>query len=215
MIRVHIFCEGQTEDTFVREVLRPHFDRLNISVNPIVLRTSAEGKGGVVSYARVKHQVLTKCKQDSTAFVTTLIDYYALPKDFPAFTKAGDSVANVKAAKAAFQADITLANFIANLAAHEFEGLLFSAPEVFAEWFDEEDVVDEIAKIRDQFATPEHINDGAQTAPSKRLLKVCRGYDKVTHGSLISLDIGLDAIRRECPLFDGWVEQLEALGAGV
>ncbi|EXJ09179.1 DUF4276 family protein [Nitrincola nitratireducens] len=215
MIRVHIFCEGQTEDTFVREVLRPHFDRLNIFVNPIILRTSKEGKGGVVSYGKVKHQVVQKCKQDSTAFVTTLIDYYALPADFPDFAKTADSIANVKAASAAIQADIGQANFIANLAAHEFEGLLFSAPEAFGEWFDDEDVVTELTKIRGQFATPEHINDGPQTVPSKRILKVCEDYDKVAHGSLIGLDIGLDAIRRECPLFNAWVEQLEALGVAA
>jgi len=46
MIRVYIFCEGQTEDTFVREVLVPHFSRLDIFVNPIVLRTGPQGKGG-------------------------------------------------------------------------------------------------------------------------------------------------------------------------
>lgn len=215
MIRVHIFCEGQTEDTFVREVLRPHFDRLNIFVNSIILRTSKERKGGVVSYGKVKHQVVQKCKQDSTAFVTTLIDYYALPADFPVFAKTADSIANVKAAIAAIQADIGQANFIANLAAHEFEGFLFSAPEAFGDWFDNEDAVAELTKIRGQFATPEHINDGPQTAPSKRILKVCEDYDKVAHGSLIGLDIGLDAIRRECPLFNSWVTQLEALGVGA
>lgn len=215
MIRVHMFCEGQTEDTFVREVLRPHFDRLNIFVNSIILRTSKERKGGVVSYGKVKHQVVQKCKQDSTAFVTTLIDYYALPADFPVFAKTADSIANVKAAIAAIQADIGQANFIANLAAHEFEGFLFSAPEAFGDWFDNEDAVAELTKIRGQFATPEHINDGPQTTPSKRILKVCEDYDKVAHGSLIGLDIGLDVIRRECPLFNSWVTQLEALGVGA
>ena len=215
MIRVHIFCEGQTEDTFVREVMRPHFERLNIVINPIILRTSKESKGGVVSYGKVKHQVVQKCKQDNTSYVTTLIDYYALPKDFPAFAKTADSITNIKAATAAIQKDIGQTNFIANLVAHEFEGLLFSLPQAFANWFDNDDVVDELTKIREQFLSPEHINDGSQTAPSKRILKVCHNYDKVAHGSLISLDIGLDTIQHQCPVFNQWILQLEALGTGL
>ena len=88
-------------------------------------------------------------------------------------------------------------------------------PQAFANWFDNDDVVDELTKIREQFLSPEHINDGSQTAPSKRILKVCHNYDKVAHGSLISLDIGLDTIRHQCPVFNQWILQLEALGTGL
>ncbi len=211
MTRVYIFCEGQTEESFVRELLQPYFERLNIVINPIVLRTSSQGKGGVVSYGKVKQQVLQKCKEDSKAYITTFIDYYALPKDFPPFTKTADSIGNVKAASKVFQNDIAQPNFIANLTAHEFEGLLFSAPQVFANWFDDKGVVSELTKISSEFITPEHINDGVQTAPSKRLLNVCSSYDKVLHGSLISLDIGLDTICQECHVFNAWIVQLEKL----
>lgn len=214
MTRVHIFCEGQTEDVFVREVLAPHFQGMNIWLNPIILRTGPRGKGGVSSYGKIKWQIENKCKEDATAWVTTLLDFYGLSSDFPAVTSKGHSLTRAKTVESAFQADIAQPNFLSNIVVHEFEGLLFSAPTAFAEWFDGPDIVDSLTTVRSGFATPEHINDGRTTAPSKRILAVCDTYDKVAHGSLIALDIGLDTIRRECPLFDAWVNRLEELNSG-
>jgi hypothetical protein len=64
---------------------------------------------------------------------------------------------------------------------------------------------------REQFPTPEHINDNPLTAPSQRILGCCTGYEKPLHGSLIAMDIGLETIRHECPLFNRWLEQLTSL----
>lgn len=214
MIRVHVFCEGQTEDVFVREVLGPHFQRMNIWLNPIIIRTGPQGKGGVSSYGKIKRQIEHKCKEDATGWVTTLLDFYGLPSDFPAMTSKGDSLTRAEIVKRAFQTDIAQPNFISNIVVHEFEALLFSAPSAFAEWFDDADVVDCLTRVRNGFATPEHIDEGRSTAPSKRILAVCGTYDKVAHGSLIALDIGLDTILKECPLFAAWVKRLEGLSAG-
>ncbi|MGX9367180.1 DUF4276 family protein [Desulfoplanes sp. PS50] len=211
MIRIHIFCEGQTEDVFVRELLRPHFQRMNIWLNPIIMRTGPHGKGGISTYGKIKWQIENKCKEDKTAWVTTMLDFYGLPADFPAISSKGDSLIRAQAVEQAFQANIAQPNFIPNIVVHEFEGLLFSAPTAFGGWFDDADLVEHLSQIRNTFATPEHINDGRTTAPSKRILAACETYDKVAHGSLIALDIGLDTIRHECPLFDGWVKKLEAL----
>ena len=211
MTRVHVFCEGQTEDVFVREVLRPYFQRMNIWLTPIIIRTGPQGKGGVSSYAKIRRQVERKCKEDKTAWVTTMLDFYGLPSDFPAMTSTGDSLTRAKAVESAFQIDIDRRNFISNIVVHEFESLLFSDPTAFAGWFDDASIVETLKSVKNEFTSPEHINDNRYTAPSKRILAVCDAYDKVAHGSLIALDIGLDIIRRECPLFDTWVKQLEAL----
>ncbi|TVS10061.1 MAG: DUF4276 family protein, partial [Planctomycetaceae bacterium] len=37
------------------------------------------------------------------------------------------------------------------------------------------------------------------------------GYEKPLYGTLAAIEIGLDAIRQQCPLFDGWVARLESL----
>lgn len=211
MTRVHIFCEGQTEDVFVREILAPHFERMNIWLNPIIIRTGPQGKGGVSSYAKIKWQIENKCKEDPTAWITTLLDFYGLPSDFPGMKTSGDSLVRAKAVEMAFQADIAQTNFISSIVIHEFEGLLFSAPTAFAGWFDDPHIVENLCRIRDAFATPEHINDGQTTAPSRRILSICRTYDKVAHGTLIALDIGLDTIRHECPQFNAWINRLEEM----
>ncbi|WP_081436174.1 DUF4276 family protein [Magnetococcus marinus] len=70
-----------------------------------------------------------------------------------------------------------------------------------------------MAKICGAFASPEHINDSPATAPSKRIQTICKSYDKVVHGTLIALDIGLESIRQHCPLFDAWIKRLEGLNA--
>ena len=213
MTRVHVFCEGQTEDVFVREVLSPHFQRLGIWLNPIIIRTGAQGKGGVSTYGKIKRQVERKCKEDPTAWVTTLLDFYGLPKDSPGMKEStGVSFNRGQEVVAAFQADIGQGNFIAHLLIHEYEGLLFSAPDAFGGWFDDPEVVNALTAVRNGVDSPEHINDGVTTAPSKRILGVCNQYDKVAHGSLIALDIGLDKIRQERALFDSWVRSIEALG---
>lgn len=211
MNRVHIFCEGQTEDVFVREILGPYFQLKNIWVNPIIIRTGRQGKGGVTSYGKIRWQIEHKCKEDSSAWVTTLFDFYGLPTDFPQMDSVGDSITRAKAVEQAFQRDIAQPNFLANLVVHEFEGLLFSDPLAFASWFDGPELVGELIKIREEFSTPEHINDGRATAPSKRILALFDGYDKVLHGTILAMDIGLDRIRKECPIFDNWLKQLESL----
>ena len=65
MTRVYVFCEGQTEEVFVREVLSPYFQRLDVWLNPIVVRTSRHGRGGVTSYGKIKWQVQKKCREDA------------------------------------------------------------------------------------------------------------------------------------------------------
>ncbi len=214
MIRVHVFCEGQTEDVFVCELLAPHFRRRGIWLNSIIVLTGPQGRGGVSSYAKLKRQIVRKCREDGGAHVTTFLDFYGLPGDFPALAAPGSSYQRALQAEAAWQRDIGERNFLAHLVVHEFEALLFSCPEAFGAWFDDPKVVKELAAVRHTYPSPEHIDDGRATAPSKRILSLCAGYDKVLHGSLIALDMGLDVIRRECPLFDGWIRRLEALAPG-
>ena len=67
--------------------------------------------------------------------------------------------------------------------------------------------------IRDQFASPEEIDDSPETAPSKRVASLVAGYQKPLLGIRAALEIGLDAMRRECPHFATWLSRLEALTA--
>ena len=98
---------------------------------------------------------------------------------------------------------------------YEFEGLLFSDVDAFASLPDAgSDVVAGLQEIRDLFATPEDIDDGRETAPSKRIERLLPGYRKRADGPIVALEAGLEAIRAACPRFNAWVARLEALAEG-
>jgi hypothetical protein len=211
MMRVNIFVEGQTEETFVRELLYNHFLQQNIYVIPILVKTSSTGKGGMVSYGKIKRQLHRKCSEDNNAFVTTMFDLYGLPADFPgkgSVPITGNPFDEAEYLEQQMGTDIGYQNFIPNLLVHEFEGLLYSNPQSFLGWFDQ-NIVEQLQRERESFPSPEHINDSPITAPSKRILRCCPGYDKPLHGSLIAMDIGLDIIRNQCQHFDKWLTKLE------
>ena len=91
---------------------------------------------------------------------------------------------------------------------HEFEGLLFSDPAKMASAFYVPALESDLRRIRSDFATPEHINDDPQTAPSKRIVRLLPEYDKVTAGNLAALSVGIEAIKRECQHFKQWFDWL-------
>jgi len=213
--RIYILTEGQTEEAFVTELLTPHYSLRGLYLKPIIVTTSPGHRGGVVSYAKVRPQIERLCKQDSGAYITTMFDLYALPKDFPGKEKADYRRLASGRAKAGFlenelQADVDCDNFIPNLIVHEFEALLFSRVSAFEQWTDDDDVWTPLKSLREA-SHPEDINDGIETAPSKRILAVMPQYQKTVHGPLIACDIGLDTIRGECPHFHQWLEKLEQL----
>lgn len=216
MSHLYLLVEGQTEETFVRETLEPYYARQGLYCYPIIVSTSAGQKGGVVSYAKVKPQIERLCRQHASAYVSTMFDLYALPKDFPGKAEPGYPIQGSGAQKAEYlekrwQADIAARNFIPNLIVHEFEALLFAGPESFAEWLDESGVIEKIHAISQKYSSPEDINESRQTAPSKRVQALMPTYQKTFHGPLIAGGIGLDALRASCPHFNGWLQKLEAL----
>ena len=99
--------------------------------------------------------------------------------------------------------------FVPFVIMHEFEGLLFSDCERFSRGVGVPGLHARFQAIRDQFGSPEEINDSSTTAPSKRVIQLLPGYQKLLMGTLAALEIGLDVIRAECPHFRGWLERLE------
>jgi hypothetical protein len=219
MTRVYIVVEGQTEESFVNEVLAPTLTARRIYVYPILLG----GKGGYTSYARVRKDVLRQLKQDISAYCSTLIDFYGLGKDFPG-TPLPPNLSNLQKVTNIEQAvseDIIAqapglrpgVRFIPHLQLHEFEGLLFSDPAAFARGINQSNLAGQFQSIREGFPTPEDIDDGPATAPSKRVLRLCGSYRKVLNGTQAAKTVGVEAMRRECPHFREWLERLEQLAA--
>ena len=101
--------------------------------------------------------------------------------------------------------------FIPYLQLHEYEALLFSDPIAFASGINQPQLASRFQQIRDEFPTPEDIDDDPQTAPSKRILATYRAYQKVLDGTLGARAVGIERMRQECPHFHEWVQRLEAL----
>jgi Domain of unknown function (DUF4276) len=215
MSRVYILVEGQTEEAFLNELMVQHYARRGVYLTPIIVNTSAGHRGGLSSYSKVKPQIEKLCKQDSNAYVSTFFDYYALPKDFPGsadLSSLGAAAGTAKVAHLEQQLGAAIAhrNFIPNLTLHEFESLLLTDVEAFAEWADVDRVLEPLRKVRAAIA-PEDINNDVLTAPSKRILSAMPEYQKTLHGPLIALAIGLDKIRGACPHFNSWLNKLDGL----
>ena len=215
MSRVYILVEGQTEEAFLQEVMVASYAAKGIYLTPIIVTTSPGHRGGLRSYSKVKPQIDKLCKQDPGAYITTLFDFYALPNDFPGqgslpalgLVSGGMKVAHLEQK---LGADVGHGNFIPNLMLHEFEALLLTDVEAFAEWTENDVVLTPLRQVRKTTA-PEDINDSPYTAPSKRILGCMKGYQKTFHGPLIASTIGLDAIRTACPHFHDWLVKLDAL----
>jgi hypothetical protein len=219
MRRVLISVEGQTEETFVREVLAQHLWELEIDPRPVlvstkVVKSGPSFKGGLISYERTKRDILRLLGDTSAAAVTTMYDLYGLPQDFPGYQArpAQDCYAKVEHLESALNQDIGHRRFRAYLQLHEFEALLFVDPETTAAQFPASPHLEALRATRAAFDSPEEIDDHPETAPSRRLLDLFPGYQKPLHGPLITIQVGLERIRRECAHFDRWLGWLEGLG---
>ena len=226
MSRLLVHVEGETEETFVNEVLSPYlYDRGYSEVSARLMGNVRQRgrRGGIKGWDEVRKDILRHLKQDAGRLVTTMVDYYGLPQSgnrtWPG-RKAAGGVAFAQKAKTvedALLADISQGmgvafnpdHFIPYVMMHEFEAMLFSDCEGFGRGIGRVDLVQPLQAIRDQFAHPEEIDDSPHTAPSKRIEHLMPSYQKPLMGNLAALEIGIHAICRECPHFEKWLERLE------
>ncbi|HTR88272.1 MAG TPA: DUF4276 family protein, partial [Reyranella sp.] len=88
MKRVLVLVEGATEERFVKDVLGPYFWAKKIFLVPTILVTKKvlagrNFKGGVSKFSKYEGDVSRLLQNPGGALITTLIDYYGLPNDFP------------------------------------------------------------------------------------------------------------------------------------
>jgi hypothetical protein len=202
MKRLLVYCEGPTEESFVKEVLDPYL----WSMSTVAIPKSADG---VSKYSIIRKELERHCKDDTSAMVTTMFDYYGLPKETPGKLSAkGTLYEQVEHIETAVEADLGgLSNLIFNLSVHEYEGLLFSRTSAFEGIATDKQiaVLDDIFR---KFETPEHINDSYDDAPSRRLERAIPGYQKITDGTKVAQRIQIDGISSKCKHFQRWIVRL-------
>jgi len=200
-----------------------HLGVFNISADARPIETSRNSgkiyRGGNLRYQKAKNDLKKWIKSDrgKDARFTTMFDLYRLPIDFPSFDIAkasADPYKRVAILEKALKQDIESERFIPYIQLYEFEALLLSQPDDFASHFIErKKEVKELTEICSKFNSPELINDGTETAPSKRIIAKIPDYEgaKVSAGPLIAKKIGLTIIRKKCPHFNEWLAKLEKL----
>ena len=228
MTRLLIHVEGQTEESFVNNVLRPHLYGIGYSrVNARLIGNSRQRskRGGIRPWTAARRDIVNHLNTDAGCITSTMVDYYALPqngdKAWPGRAEAGNLPFSDKAytIENALLSDVSnlMGNnfnetrFVPYVMMHEFEAILFSDCERFARGIGRHNLAPQLQQIRDRFDTPEEIDDSPETAPSKRIETLVRGYEKPLHGTLAAQEIGLNSIRRECPHFGEWLGRLERL----
>ena len=224
MTRLLIHVEGQTEETFVNQVLGPHLSSYGYSA---VSARQRGNRGGIRSWPRACRVIVRHLREDSGCLASTMVDYYGLPQSsqrgWPGRAEASRLAIPQKAStiEELLWADVCQRmgssfnpdRFVPYLMMHEFEAMLFSDCTAFARGIGSPDLAPSLQAIRDGFASPEEIDDSPVTAPSKHIATLIPGYQKPTQGLLAIQEIGLDAIRAQCPHFRAWLERLEGLPA--
>ncbi len=224
-IRLHFIVEGQTEETFVNQTLRPHLAKLCIWADARCVMTSRKRgikhRGGISSYAKVKKDIHAWIRDDQNpdARFTTMFDLYGLPADFPSHgdtMRPLDPYRRVKILEDALRDDISdlRRRFIPYFQVHEFEALLLSDPQKLeSQFYDRRSEIQRLEEMASKFDSPERINDGNNTAPSKRIIQEIPEYEgsKASAGPIVAAKIGLPTLRLKCEHFGRWLGELEAL----
>ncbi len=160
-------------------------------------------------------------EKGANVFFTTMMDLYAIPSDFPGLAEAEKlrhlPEKRVESLEAAFGNDIADGRLIPFLQLHEFEAVLFCQPDWLTFFYPgARKKIAALQAIADAHSSPELINDGQHTAPSKRIIAQFPDYQKAKPavGPQVAELIGLSVIRGKCPHFASWLTRLEGLGKG-
>jgi hypothetical protein len=230
-----IIVEGGTEQTFVRDQLSAHLALRGI-VAWGVLPGRHRKHGGVKKWAVARDDMLRALREGR--HVSTMFDYYAMPRDWPGRAEADakpwrerarfveQAVQQVIAAEEGAKFDPR--RFHPYVQLHEFEALLFADVQILAHalvsldsrWQAKgsvgtvEKLATEFDDILRECGEPEAINDSYDTCPSRRIQRLVKAYDKASFGPIVSQRIGLERLRARCPHFGEWLGRLEGIGAG-
>jgi hypothetical protein len=218
-VEIVVLVEGKTEQIFIQDLVAPYLAHTGIYITPIQISKPGQ-KGGDVKFPRVQNDRGMHLKQRSDTYLTLFVDYYGINVEWPGLTKAkGEATPAGKAAQVnaatknkvneLFENLDSDRRFIPYIAMYEFEALLFSGPDQLAEQL--QVPRGSIDKILEQCGEPERINDSQHTAPSKRLESLTSRFKKTSTGIAVAKAIGLPRIRKHCPIFNGWLTEIEGL----
>lgn len=215
LVNIAISVEGQTEESFVKQILAPYFMQKNIFIEPIIVKTKKLAnhsfKGGTISFDKAMSEI-TKLLTRKYDIVTTFYDYYGLHKDFIPENSLKDSYEIIGLIESHMSSHINNKKFIPYIQLHEFESFLFIESDTTVNNLINcnKSILEQIINKALQQANnnPELVNNSPETAPSKRILKGFSSYQKIIDGTNICRDLGIQKICEHCPHFNEWISTI-------
>ena len=219
LAEVIALVEGPTEQLFIRRLLAPYLAARGVYLTPILLDKPGE-KGGDVKFVRAKNDIGRHLKQRPDTRITLMVDYYGINADWPGYAEAKQrrdhagratvmKQATAQAVAELFPGCDAERRFLPYVSMHEIEALYFSDPARLAEELGiEQKRIDDVLA---ECGEPEGIDDSPKTAPSKRLEQLVPRFKKTVTGIAAAEAVGIETMRKKCPLFDAWLRELEAL----
>jgi hypothetical protein len=226
MVRLYFYVEGQTEQEYVKRVLAPHLASFGVQVMGAVLAASGRrhghvSRGGGRRYEPMRKDLGNLLRQHKSADIrfTTMFDLYALYNGFPGWDDAEKQRhiphERVLTLEKAFAADVNDLRFVPHLQLFEFETILLCDVGHLALVYEKAgNGITALQAAVAEAKSPELVNDGEATAPSKRIVAQFPLYirQKTTLGAELAECVGIDTTRRLCSHFDGWLKTLESFG---
>ena len=183
MRRLLIHVEGLTERDFVREVLGPELRTLgflDVSVRVLGDPRFGKARGGIGSWRTARNEIVRHLREDPECIATTMVDFYGMPETSDRAWPGRVEAARLKGEKKACLVETRMleevtdtmgprfnpTRFVPFVLLHEFEGLLFSDCAAFTRGINQPGLESYFQRIREEFITPEDINDSSKTAPS-------------------------------------------------
>ena len=137
-----VVCEGQTEETFVGQVLASFVAPRGIRVSARLLETSPGYAGGGLGRAIVLGTLCDALREREDLYLATLFDLFGLPKRFPGLSEASredDPLERARRVEEGLHRRVVAESgcaperFFPHVQPYEFESLLFADAGKFAE----------------------------------------------------------------------------------
>jgi hypothetical protein len=159
MTRLLVMAEGLTEVNFVTQLLKPHLEKRA----PDRLTVSAPNLKGYHTYAKLQKFARNLLgSPQSSVIVTTMIDLFKIPGDFPGLAEATGEAPAGRASRLeqSFTEDVGDSRFFSYLQLHEFEALLLADLKLLVEQHPNrrKEIIDLAARLSRDFESPEHVD---------------------------------------------------------
>jgi len=226
--RLYVVCEGFCEEAFVRTKLQPHLRDREVWAEAIIVTTSRErdghkyrGGGHWRHWANDLERIYRE-QAGPNAWVTTMFDLYGLPKDFPRrdeIRQLASAAQKIELAEQVLEQTVLEFSegrwFIPYVQRHEIEALVLACLEDLGRMLGSKADLEGLAALSRELGDtpPEDVNDGNETAPSKRLTRHLPGYDKLLYSEYALCEVTMSTLAERCPHFGQWLAQLEAIAS--